>query len=142
GGERFFTDSLEFGTIRVVGGGTTMVTTSQAAVMALALTAGAVVLGTLDASAQTSRRDGISELLAREGQPDGQPNAAQTQAADREAREGEATYEQARKLMRALDAVLEDAARNRTEARKLPSRSEFVVTPLWTETREDRERKI
>lgn len=119
-----------------------MVTTSQAAVMALALTAGAVVLGTLDASAQTSRRDGISELLAREGQPDGQPNAAQTQAADRDAREGEATYEQARKLMRALDAVLEDAARNRTEARKLPSRSEFVVTPLWTETREDRERKI
>jgi polyhydroxyalkanoate synthesis regulator phasin len=110
--------------------------------MALALTAGAVVLGTLDASAQTSRRDGISELLAREGQPDGQPNAAQTQAADRDAREGEATYEQARKLMRALDAVLEDAARNRTEARKLPSRSEFVVTPLWTETREDRERKI
>jgi len=119
-----------------------MVTTSQAAVMALALTAGAVVLGTLDASAQTSRRDGISELLAREGQPDGQPNAAQTQAAERDAREGEATYEQARKLMRALDAVLEDAARNRTEARKLPSRSEFVVTPLWTETREDRERKI
>jgi polyhydroxyalkanoate synthesis regulator phasin len=110
--------------------------------MALALTAGAVVLGTLDASAQTSRRDGISELLAREGQPDGQPNAAQTQAAERDAREGEATYEQARKLMRALDAVLEDAARNRTEARKLPSRSEFVVTPLWTETREDRERKI
>ncbi len=117
-----------------------MVITSRAAVMVLALTTGAVVLGAVDATAQTSRRDRISELLAREGQPEGQPGEAQ--AAEKDAREGEITYEQARRLMRALDAVLEDAARNRSEARKLPSKSEFVVTPLWTETREDRERKI
>lgn len=120
-----------------------MVSTSQAAVLALALTTGAVVLGAVDTNAQTSRRDGIADLLAREGrQPEKASGEEQSQAAGKDVREGEITYEQARRLMRAIDAVLEDAARHRGEARKLPSKSDFVVTPLWTETREDRERKI
>jgi len=38
--------------------------------------------------------------------------------------------------------VLQDAAKNRGEARKLPSENEFLMKPLWTETREDREKKI
>lgn len=118
-----------------------MGTTYQAAVLALTLTTGAVVLGATEAAAQTSWRDGIAELLAREGKPAG-PAEAPSQAEPKDAREGDVTYEQARRLMRALDAVLQDAARNRGEARKLPSKTDFIVTPLWTETREDRERKI
>jgi hypothetical protein len=44
--------------------------------------------------------------------------------------------------MQAVDAVLRSAAEQRSEARKLPGREEFIVTPLWTETREDREAKV
>lgn len=119
-----------------------MGTTYQSAVLALALTTGAVVLNGSDTAAQTSWRDGIAELLARDGQSDAAPAEGQPKAEAKDAREGDITYEQARRLMRAIDAVLQDAARNRGEARKLPSKSDFIVTPLWTETKEDRERKI
>ncbi len=44
--------------------------------------------------------------------------------------------------MKAIDAVLQDTARNRTEARKLPGKDEFLLPPIWTETKEDRERKV
>ncbi len=120
-----------------------MGTAYQAAVLALMTTAGVVVGTSTHAIAQTSWRDGIAELLAREGTPGGPPAAAGEQKPEpKDAREGDASFEQARRLMRALDAVLQDAARHRDEARKLPPKSDFIVTPLWTETREDRERKI
>jgi len=119
-----------------------MRTTYQAAVLVLALTTGAVSLAPQDALAQASRRDNIGDLIAREGQPSDNTNPAQQQVLPPDAREGTAEYEQARRLMKAVDAILEDAAKHRAEARKLPSRKDFVVTPLWTETREDRERKI
>ena len=58
-------------------------------------------------------------------------------------REGEASYEAAQKLMKAIDSILQDTAKNRGEARKLPSENDFLLMkPLWTETREDREKKI
>ena len=57
-------------------------------------------------------------------------------------REGEEAYEQARRLMQAVDAILQDTAEQRSEAQKLPGRDEFILTPLWTETREDRETRI
>jgi len=44
--------------------------------------------------------------------------------------------------MKAVDAVLQDTAKNRGEARKLPSEKDFLMKPLWTETKEDREKKI
>ena len=44
--------------------------------------------------------------------------------------------------MKAVDALLQDAARNRGEARKLPTENDYLVRPIWTETREDRETKI
>ena len=44
--------------------------------------------------------------------------------------------------MLAIDAVLQDTAEQRAEAQKLPGRDEFILTPLWTETREDREKRI
>ena len=123
-----------------------MGTTLQAAVCAVALSAGSLVLAAPEAMSQTSRRDSIADLLSREGKPAADqtqaPGQNGPQAVPKDAREGEIQYEQARKLMQAIDAVLQDAARNRGEAKKLPSKDEFMVTPLWTETREDRERKI
>src|SRR5262249_61436254 len=63
-------------------------------------------------------------------------------AIPKDPREGELAYEQARQLMLAIDAVLQDTAQQRAEAQKLPGRDEFILTPLWTETREDREKRI
>jgi hypothetical protein len=62
--------------------------------------------------------------------------------AGKDPREGEANYEQAQRLMKAVDAILQDAARHRGEAKKLPSEGDFLMKPLWTETREDREKKV
>src|SRR5690606_1901748 len=71
----------------------------------------------------------------------GQAAGAMPEAA-RDPREGDASYEQARRLMAAIDAILQDTAKQRSEAKKLPGKDEFVLTPLWTETKEDREKKI
>ncbi|HEX6001582.1 MAG TPA: hypothetical protein VFZ16_19640 [Hyphomicrobiaceae bacterium] len=60
------------------------------------------------------------------------------QAADAEAN----AAEQGRRLMKAVEAILQDAARNRTEARKLPTDSQFMLKPIWAESKEDRERKV
>ena len=118
------------------------------AVLAVAASVGATAPEGL---AQASRRDGIADLLARDGSPVPQPAPSQPGATapgsakpliDKDAREGDVSYEQAKRLMQAIDAILQDTARNRGEARKLPSKDEFLVTPLWTETKEDRERRI
>jgi hypothetical protein len=93
--------------------------------------------------AQAAKRDAIAEMLKTEAQ--GGKAATEAPApkkAERDPREGDIAYEQAARLMRAIDAILQDTARNRGEAKKLPSKDEFVVPPIWTETREDRERKI
>jgi len=68
--------------------------------------------------------------------------SAQPSGADKDPRSGDLNYEQAKRLMAAIDEILKDAAENRGKARKLPSKDEFLVPPLWTETREDRERYI
>lgn len=70
--------------------------------------------------------------------PTAQPPAAEPA----DPRAGDLAHEQAQRLMKAIDAILQDTARNRGEAKKLPARDEFLVPPLWTETREDREAKI
>jgi hypothetical protein len=69
------------------------------------------------------------------------PSAAPA-APEKDPREGDPGYEQAQRLMKAVDAVLQDTAKNRGEARKLPSEKDFLMKPLWTETKEDREKKI
>jgi len=109
------------------------------------------------AAAQSAHRDGIADLISRSSQsikvaetnapaaPEAKskvgPPAPQT-AEPRDPREGEESYEQARRLMRAIDAILKDTAEQRTQAQKLPGRDEFILTPLWTETREDREQRV
>ena len=130
-----------------------------------ALAFAALFASSISASAQSAHRDGIAELIsksAREGKTEkvaettlppakpamvgppapGTPQAAPSAAAPvepKDPREGEAAYEQARQLMLAVDAILQDTAEQRTQAQKLPGRDEFILTPLWTETREDRE---
>jgi hypothetical protein len=111
----------------------------------------------LPAGAQSAQRDGVSDLIARKpeagaGQlpPAAPPSAAAPSAgaepapaeAGRDPREGDANFEQAQRLMKAVDAILQDTARNRGEAKKLPSDGDFLMKPLWTETREDREKKV
>ena len=116
------------------------------------LAAGAAAI-LLVAGSYTGRRDGIGDLIKRANsglqtaqaeQPAANSPAAtpQTPAPAADANDADASHEQALRLMKAVDAILQDAAKNRGEARKLPAESEFVLRPLWTETREDRERRI
>lgn len=105
------------------------------------------------AAAQTSYRDTIGELISRAA--GSTPAAAQAAGRDTPAteagaqakpapdpREDDKVYQQARDLMQAIDSVLKDTAEQRSDARKLPGKDEFLVTPMWTETREDRENRI
>ena len=134
-------------------------------VLALGLAAGALATA---AVAQTTSRDGIGDLLKRapdattqmaQSQAGGQkaapgtsatklatpekPTAPEKQAApEKDVREGDPSFEQSQRLMKAVDAILQDTTKNRGEAKKLPSESDFLMKPLWTETREDREKKI
>jgi hypothetical protein len=100
------------------------------------------------ATAQTAMRDTIADLLKRsEGgaqvaQASPQKSAPPAAAVPADPREGDAAYEQAQKLMKAVDAILQDTAKNRGEAKKLPSKDDSLLNMPWTETREDRERKV
>jgi hypothetical protein len=126
---------------------------TRSALLGSALSALALVATASLAHAQSGTRDGIGDLLrnqttnpAAKAAPKAGPGAAAPAPAPAvepaDPREGEASYEQAKKLMAAIDAVLQDTAKNRGEAKKLPSKDEFMITPLWTETKEDREKKI
>ncbi len=70
------------------------------------------------------------------------PTAAPPTEPAKDPREGDQAFEQAQRLMKAVDAILQDTAKNRGEARKLPSDKDFILKPLWTESKEDREKKI
>ncbi len=124
--------------------------------------AGALCAPLAPALAQTAQRDSIAELISKTKVAETTPAApgaalatpapataapqmgppAPTPPAPKDPREGEQAYEQARQLMLAIDAVLQDTAQQRAEAQKLPGRDEFILTPLWTETREDREKRV
>jgi hypothetical protein len=97
-----------------------------------------IALGATLGQAQTSARDSIADLLKR---PDAQKSGPAIEE-PKDPREGDQAYEQAQRLMKAVDAVLQDMAKNRGEAKKLPSKEDFVLPPIFTETKEDRERKI
>lgn len=96
----------------------------------------------------TGGKDGIADLLRGGQAPSVKPGAEAPSAAtpaakvERDPREGDPSYEQARALMSAIDGLLADVAEQRSEAKKLPGKDEFLVTPIWTETKEDREARI
>lgn len=57
----------------------------------------------------------------------------------------ERTYfndEKAKELLAAVDSLLKRAAEERADLKDLPSRDNYVITPLWQETREDREEEV
>jgi hypothetical protein len=107
------------------------------------MVAAATLTITVAAHAQTAQRDGIADIIRK---PDAAAQAPASPSASTEAakdpREGDANFEQAQRLMKAVDAILQDTARNRGEAKKLPSERDFLMKPLWTETREDREKQV
>ena len=119
--------------------------------LALVLTAAAFAAS---AEAQSARRDDIGTLLAQaaaaasrrrprlQGPAPRHRPRRRSAAPEKDPREGDPAHEQAQRLMRAIDAVLQDTAKNRGEARKLPSDKDFLMKPLFTETKEDREKKI
>jgi polyhydroxyalkanoate synthesis regulator phasin len=133
-----------------------------AVVVAILAVAGAAAGDVPSAHAQAAHRDQIGDLLRRNDQPARpQPGArppsaapgpsqsgqtptgpAQTAAPPPDPREGEVAYEQAKRLMAAISAMLEDTAKSRAEGRKLPARDEFLIPPIFAETREDRDRKV
>ncbi len=111
----------------------------------------ALVLASLSlpaAAEPANGKDGIADLLRGGQTPTTGPGAAAPSAAaptaqvERDPREGDPSYEQARALMSAIDGLLADVAEQRSEAKKLPGKDEFLVTPIWTETKEDREARI
>jgi hypothetical protein len=122
---------------------------SWMALIARGLSAAAAAAWSLSVAAAAGgdaslRPDGIGTLLRR---PMGavvtaEASPAQPAQPAQDPREGDPGYEQAQRLMKAVDALLQDTARQRAEARKLPSDKDFLMKPIWTETREDREKKI
>ena len=135
----------------------------QALVIAVAVSSAtcAVAQEPRDDIDRVLRRSEAGPRLAQKSQPGPQPAQppaqppAQTQPSQaqppqarpddpqpKDPREGDAAFEQAQRLMKAIDAILQDTARNRGEAKKLPSEGDFLLKPLFTETREDREKKI
>ncbi|MFN0219726.1 MAG: hypothetical protein ACKVP4_13030 [Hyphomicrobium sp.] len=90
--------------------------------------------------AQTARRDAIADLIKPSTQrPD---SAKPVDAPPPDPRAGDVDFDQAKALMAAIDAILKDAAEQRSGATRLPSRDEFILPPLWSETREDRDAKV
>jgi len=93
--------------------------------------------------AQSARRDLIGDWLMTAKSADAGAEAGTAEAAPPpDPREGDKQFEQAKALMAAIDAVLKDAADTRAGAAKLPSRKDYILPPMWTETREDRNLKV
>lgn len=122
---------------------------SRAAVAASGALALAILVAQSQPSlAQSTWRDAITDLLARQNTPQAAPSSdksapkAEPDPDAKDPRKGDKAYEQARKLMRAIDAILNDTAKHRGAATKLPSKNDFLVPPIFTETKEDREQYI
>ena len=72
--------------------------------------------------------------------PTDTPSVQTAEAAD--PRADDPAFQQAAKLLRAIDAILQDTAQNRAEAKKLPSKDEFLLPPMFSETKESRQAHI
>lgn len=119
---------------------------SLSSVSVAALCASLIWLPADTAQAQSAKKDGIADLIGTSQQPAAPLSKAKPAApaddAEADPRAGDLSYEQARQLMAAIDNILNDVSEQRAAAKKLPGKDEFIVTPLWTETKEDRETKV
>lgn len=120
------------------------VATPWHAVRQTTLVVGVALIAATGASADpaATAKDRIGDLLRQGATAVDGRKAEITATEPQDPRAGDPSYEQARALMAAIDGVLADVAEQRAEAKKLPGKDEFLVTPLWTETREDRENRI
>ncbi len=109
-----------------------------------ALCASLILLPTAAANAQTTKKDGIADLIGTAQQPAvplGRQACGRARRAGRSARGrcrlragAPAHGGHRRHFQRCLGAA--------RGSKKLPGKDEFLVTPLWTETKEDRETKV
>lgn len=70
------------------------------------------------------------------------PPAAETQAAERDPRADDEAYQRSQRLLDAIDSLLAQAAEERAKTRDLPSQDNFVIPPLWSDTREANEERV
>ncbi|MDX2306768.1 MAG: hypothetical protein NW216_00860 [Hyphomicrobium sp.] len=104
---------------------------------------GCALIALMMASGPSLARDEIAVILAgSEGTPATTAETAPDAQIPTDPRDGDPKFEEARRLLEAVRSVLADAADNRAEVKKLPRESEFIVPPLFTETRESREAQI
>ncbi len=125
-----------------------------ASTRAIALACALVACAAVPVRAQTAHRDHIADLIKKTAaatdadgaaRDKGTTTGTRQQKSDAPAadpRAGDPEFEQAAALMAAVDAILKDSADNRADAERLPSRDDFILPPLWRETREDREEKV
>ncbi len=77
--------------------------------------------------------------------PEAAPEASGPSAADKAAAEdaeARLARRKASELLSAIDSLLTRTAKERGNLKDLPSRDSYVIPPLWTETKEDREKQI
>ncbi len=67
---------------------------------------------------------------------------AATEATQRDPRAEDEAYKRSQRLLKAIDEILADAAEERAKARDLPSQDNFVIPPLWSDTREANEKRV
>jgi len=68
------------------------------------------------------------------------PPVAQTETPD--PRAGDKAYQRSQRLLNAIDEILAEAATERAKTRDLPSQDNFVLPPLWSETREENQERV
>lgn len=113
------------------------------AALALALGAGQSLAGTpRDAQPTAPAGQHAGRIQMAQAVPDAAKPGESAAPEPADPRAGDPSFEQARRLMQAIDAILQDTAKNRTDAKKLPSKEDFLIPPLFSETREDREKKV
>ncbi|MFP3920573.1 MAG: hypothetical protein ACLFU3_02605 [Dichotomicrobium sp.] len=80
---------------------------------------------------------GAPYVLADEAAP---PEKKETE--QRDPRADDEAYQRSQRLLKAIDEILADAAQERARTRDLPSQENFILPPLWSDTREDNEERV
>jgi hypothetical protein len=102
----------------------------------------ALLLAVSPAALAAEQPSTIAEILDRTKIAASEALVSEPNAETADPRSGDKDYEQARLLMQAVKDILADTAEKRSDMKSLPRDADFVVTPLWTETREDREDRV
>jgi len=67
---------------------------------------------------------------------------SEIEASERDPRAEDKEYRRSQHLLKAIDEILADAAKERAKARDLPSQDNFVIPPLWSDTREANQERV